>query len=100
MKIVHADHVLPGDAPPIADAAIVIDAGHVIDVGPAASLLPIHAGLPVDRVRGVVFPGLVNAHTHLELSALRGRIPGGTGFVSWVDRLVALRVEMTPEEDE
>ena len=31
-----------------------------------------------------ILPALVNAHTHLELSYLRGRVPPATGFVDWV----------------
>jgi cytosine/adenosine deaminase-related metal-dependent hydrolase len=47
----------------------------------------------------VVLPGLVNAHTHLELSALRGQVRGGAGFVPWVEHLIGLRAEASPEED-
>ena len=36
-------------------------------------------------------PGLVNAHAHLELSELRGRVPGRSGFVSWIRALMAER---------
>ncbi|MBX3233355.1 MAG: amidohydrolase family protein [Labilithrix sp.] len=98
--VVHADHVLRGDAPPLADGAVVVDArGVVVDVGPAAELLPRHRGLATTRIRGVVFPGLVNAHTHVELSNLRGKIAGGRGFVQWVDTLVATRTESTPEDE-
>lgn len=101
VQILHADHVLPGDAPPIADGAIVVDRwGVVVEVGPAASVLPRHAGPSVERVRGVVFPGLVNAHTHVELSSMRGKVPGGQGFVQWVDRLVTTRGEALAEDDE
>lgn len=99
-RILHADHVLLGDLPPIADGAIVVDRdGAVLDVGPAAEVLPRHAGAPAVRVRGVVFPGLVNAHTHVELSSMRGKVPGGHGFVPWVDRLITTRSETSPEED-
>ncbi|WP_394842527.1 amidohydrolase family protein [Pendulispora brunnea] len=97
--IVHADHVLPGDAPPIRDGAVVVaEDGTIEDVGPAADVLPRHAGAPVERVHGVVFPGLVNAHTHLELSALRGLVPGGHGFLPWVDSLLSARFDATPED--
>ncbi|MDF2697028.1 MAG: Adenosine deaminase [Labilithrix sp.] len=99
-SVFHADHILPGDAQPLSDGAIVVDAnGAVVEVGPAADVLPRHAGLPVERVRGVIFPGLVNAHTHIELSSMRGKVPGGHGFVSWVDRLITTRSEVMPEDD-
>jgi aminodeoxyfutalosine deaminase len=100
VRIFHADHLLPGDAPPLADGAVVVGGGgEVLDVGPAAEVLPRHAGAEIVRVRGVLLPGLVNAHTHLELSAMRGRVGGGCGFVGWVDALIAHRHEMSPEED-
>lgn len=99
VSVIHADHVLPGDAPPIADGAVVVDdRGVVLEVGAAAEVLPRHAGPPPMRVRGVVFPGLVNAHTHIELSSMRGKVPGGHGFVAWLDRLVTTRSEETPDE--
>lgn len=102
----HVDHVLPGDRRPIADGALLVAgegerqaAGTILDVGPAGELLPRHAGAEVVRLRGVVFPGLVNAHTHLELSMLRGRVPGGRGFVPWVEGLIGARSESSPEEE-
>lgn len=102
----HASFVLPGDAPAIADGAVVLalaggDApeGTVVDVGAAAEILPRYAGARVERHRGVVFPGLVNAHAHLELSALRGRVRGGRGFVPWVEELIGARMEASPEHD-
>ncbi|MDB4946490.1 MAG: Adenosine deaminase [Labilithrix sp.] len=99
-RLIHADHLLPGDAPPIVDGAVVVDEeGTVLDVGPAGELASRHAGAEVTRVRGVVFPGLVNAHTHLELSAMRGKVHGGRGFVGWVDALITLRPELQADEE-
>lgn len=99
-RLFHADHLLLGDAPPISDAAVVVDAAGVVrDVGRAEDVLPRHAGATISRVRGVMFPGLVNAHTHIELSVLRGRVPGGHGFVSWVDALLGARSETMAEEE-
>ncbi len=97
--IIHAPWIVPGEEAPIADGALVLDVrGTVLDVGPAASVIPAHAGIAVERVHAIVTPALVNAHTHVELSALRGRVPGGDGFVPWVARLVAARRAMDPDE--
>jgi cytosine/adenosine deaminase-related metal-dependent hydrolase len=71
----------------------------VLDVGPAQEVLPRSTGAEILRVRGVVLPGLVNAHAHVELSALRGRVPGGAGFVPWVEQLIRARMAWEPDED-
>ena len=101
MRAIHADAIVTGDAEVLRDAAVVVDrAGVVVDLGPAAEVLSRHAGLTRERVRGVLLPGLVNAHTHLELSALRGQVPGGAGFVPWVEQLIGMRAESRPEDDD
>jgi len=102
----HADHVFPGDAPPIVGGGVLVASrghaqpeGTVLDVGQATELEARHATATVHRIRGILLPGLVNAHTHLELSALRDKIPGGRGFVPWVQSLLATRDIVLPEDD-
>lgn len=57
----------------------------------------------VDREAGVEFhsgillPGLVNAHCHLELSCLRGAISAGCGFVPFLQQIGARRREVDEE---
>jgi cytosine/adenosine deaminase-related metal-dependent hydrolase len=99
-RIVHADAILPGEDAPLRDGAVVVGGdGTIVDVGPADEILPRHAGAPVERIAGVLLPGLVNAHVHVELSALRGKVTGGHGFVPWLDRMLGLRAAERPEED-
>src|SRR6185436_13357269 len=43
-------------------------------------------------------PGLVNAHTHLELGALAGGIPEGLEFTEWVLALIRLRNQLSEGE--
>ncbi len=100
MRMLHADGVVTGDGGALRDGAVVLaEDGTIVDVGPAADVLARHAGLAVERVAGVVMPGLVNAHTHLELTAFRGQVPGGAGFVPWVEKLIGARSEAPPEDD-
>ncbi len=51
----------------------------------------------VDHGPGVLMPALINAHTHLELGALKGMLPHTEGFESWVRHLIKARAEMGPE---
>jgi aminodeoxyfutalosine deaminase len=56
-------------------------------------------GVPIiDHGQGVLTAALVNAHTHLELSALRGQIPMGGGFQNWVATLIEKRSALTESE--
>ena len=45
----------------------------------------------VDLGHVALLPGLVNAHTHLELSYLRNRVPAGASFVAWIRAMMAVR---------
>ena len=77
---------------------MAIEGGRVTWVGRAGD-----ADEPRGRVHdlgpGVIMPGLVNAHCHLELSHLSGLARQGTaGFVSWVESLMAQRGRVDPEE--
>jgi cytosine/adenosine deaminase-related metal-dependent hydrolase len=82
--------VLPVDGPPIRGGRVSAADGRVVWVGRAGD-----PGAPEGAVRdlgpGVLLPGLVNAHCHLELSPLAGKVPFGTGFVPWVEAVVAAR---------
>jgi aminodeoxyfutalosine deaminase len=77
--------VLPIAAPPIRDGWVAIDGGRVAAVGQGAS--------PRARDLGAVavLPGLVNAHTHLELSYMRDEVPPAADFVSWIRGVVRAR---------
>jgi cytosine/adenosine deaminase-related metal-dependent hydrolase len=53
---------------------------------------------PADHGPAALFPALVNAHTHLELSGLKGRIPfPQPGFPQWIELLFSLRAAMAED---
>lgn len=92
-----AQFVLPVSQPPIRDGALLID-GCIRAVGPHAVLKKDYPDVPwLDLGKSILLPGLVNVHTHLELSALRGRIPPGHSFVDWVINLLETRSCLTSE---
>jgi cytosine/adenosine deaminase-related metal-dependent hydrolase len=90
--------VLPIARPPIREGAVVVggDGGAtVVACGARADLRRSFPGVPERRAGGALLPGLVNAHTHLELAAVageqKGPVPGGRGLVDWTRDLMALR---------
>jgi cytosine/adenosine deaminase-related metal-dependent hydrolase len=83
--ILRADWVVPMDGPPIADGAVEITDGRIAAVGPATG------SEDMRYPDAVILPGLVNAHTHLELSYLRDEVAPASEFVSWIRALLAAR---------
>lgn len=51
-----------------------------------------------DLGNAALMPGLVNAHCHLELSALKGKVPEGGGLVPWIKKFLAARTETSDPE--
>ena len=49
------------------------------------------AGDGIEELNGIICPGFVNAHCHLELSHLKGRIPENTGLVDFVQQVMTGR---------
>src|SRR6187399_1152440 len=49
------------------------------------------AARPLDLGAALVAPGFVDAHAHLELSALRGRVRPGASFAAWIAALLVER---------
>ena len=96
MEILTASWVLPVMGPPVRDGRVAVDGGQVAWVGGAGDPGE-PEGRPRDLGPGVLLPGLVNAHCHLELSHLAGLLPGGGGFVPWVESVVASRGRFAPE---
>ena len=54
------------------------------------------AGDDVQNFEGILTPGFINAHCHLELSHMKGMIPAHTGLQEFVKQIVALR-QVEPE---
>jgi aminodeoxyfutalosine deaminase len=75
-------------AAPIDDAAVICSGRRILEVGPRRRVLAGFAGPVNDLGPVTLLPGLVNAHSHLELSHLRGQGPRGQGFAAWATWLI------------
>jgi aminodeoxyfutalosine deaminase len=86
-------------SPALVEGAVVtaID-GTIVAVGSRRDLKLGFASLPEQRTEGALMPGLVNAHTHLELSVLAGRLPGGEGVPVWAMQVARALAEFSVEQ--
>ena len=79
----HARWVLPITQPPIENGTVVETDGLITYVGPRSAAPP---GKDYDLGESILIPGLVNTHTHLELTAMRGFLED-LCFSDWIDKL-------------
>jgi aminodeoxyfutalosine deaminase len=90
----HASWILPISEPPVRDGWIAVDRDRVVAYGSAGRSAPGSDPVrEVDLGQVAIMPGLVNAHTHLELSYLRGQVPAGASFIAWIRAVMAARRE-------
>lgn len=84
--------IFPVGLPPLRDGVLTVAAGRI------ASVVP-YQGQPVDVDHGAaaIVPGLVNAHAHLDLGALRGQLLPPTRFTDWLREVIAFRRATSPE---
>ena len=90
---VTADWILPIADAPVRRGSVGIADDRIVVVTEAA---PPDA---IDLGRVAILPALVNAHTHLELSYLHGRIPPRERFLDWIGELMAARREFPDAAD-
>ena len=98
MLRIHAGSVHPVTAPPIQDGAVLVDDhGRIAALGPDARV-PAPVGIErLEFPEASVVPGLVNCHTHLELTHLAGR-NSEREFVQWIRAIRALKDATPPDE--
>lgn len=88
MRKLSADYVYPITQSPIENGVLVLDdQGKVLSV----DKLDAHDPASVETFSGILIPGLINTHCHLELSHMKGLLDTGTGLISFLQKVVAFR---------
>jgi cytosine/adenosine deaminase-related metal-dependent hydrolase len=88
MKSFTADYVFPVYADPIKDGIVTVDEnGKILSVTSSTS----STGPPPEKLSGIICPGFVNTHCHLELSHMLGKVPTKTGLVDFIKEITKQR---------
>src|SRR5262245_1781933 len=89
-----AEWILPVTAPPIADGVIEINGGTIRTVGPRSELPD-----GEDLGPAVILPGLVNAHTHLEMGHMADLAGPPSGELSsWLHQVLSRQLTLAADE--
>lgn len=89
IRKISADYVFPVSTEPVKEGIITYDdqSGEIFSVdAPSGRNME-----GIEYFPGILIPGFINAHCHLELSHLKGQIPTGTGLLPFLKAVVTLR---------
>ena len=101
MKIYCSSWVLPVSSPPLRDAALVVERDTIVAV---CHREEINTRFPSAEVcelgDAAIIPGLINVHSHFELTAMRGFLDSvEADFLSWLRKLTIARRERMNADD-
>jgi cytosine/adenosine deaminase-related metal-dependent hydrolase len=98
--VVRARWILPIAERPLLNGWFAVERGRIAAVGRSGAALPFRDDAPlVDLGPMAVLPALTNAHVHLELSWMAGRVPRRDRFTSWVRKMLQVRRGAPPPDD-
>lgn len=92
ISLISARYVYPVTASPIEHGAVAVIGERIVAVGAAAELASRYPDARHVRLgEAALVPAAINAHTHLELTALKDAIPSGLDMASWIIALMRAR---------
>lgn len=90
IKYFSANYILPVSSEPVKDGVVAVsEQGEIIKIYDRDSAESIKE--PIDYHEGVIVPGFVNSHCHLELSHLHKKIPYGKGLLPFLKTVLKER---------
>ena len=93
MKKLQADFVFPISSAPIKNGILICnDDGTILEVINPLNTKDVFED--VEKLAGILCPGFINAHCHLELSHLRGKIAKQNGMANFISELLQHRFKI------
>ncbi|WP_236978624.1 amidohydrolase family protein [Membranihabitans maritimus] len=86
-RYITADKILPVKGNPMEGKVLVFEGEVLSDIVEANMIEP----GKVEAYNGILVPGFVNAHCHLELSHMKGKINTGTGLLHFLQSVISMR---------
>ncbi|MCS7279444.1 MAG: amidohydrolase [Thermodesulfobacteriaceae bacterium] len=88
-KVLYAKWILPStEVEPLENGCLVIREDKIVDLGLKDEILPKYSQAEIFFFEnGLIFPGLVNAHTHAPMSILRG-IAEDLPLMTWLTKII------------
>ena len=96
--IIRARIVVTMHGAPVENGAIAVSGNRIVDVGRFDDIKTRDAGDTVDLGEQALLPGLINAHSHLDYTCLRGKIPPQKSFTDWIEAINAEKSELSPKD--
>lgn len=90
-----APTIMTMHGPTLRDHCIGIDGDRIAYIRPIAEAP--HDAEVIDLPHTTLLPGFVNAHCHLDLSHLRGKVPFTGSFADWIRSVVTMRAHLTED---
>ena len=97
MKKISAEFIFPGNSTPIKNGVVVFDVNGTIETILKPELDKIDWN-EVEKYKGIICPGFVNTHCHLELSYLKGQLTKETELHGFIKEIISVRDKFTEEE--
>ena len=92
--LISADTILPISSEPLKDGALYIEDGKIQEIGSVPQLKSKFSRIKhIELGHGILLPGFVNAHIHLELGWIKNRIGGFQGFTQWLQQIIGAKRE-------
>ena len=99
-KLLSAATILPISSKPIHNSSIYIERGKIKEIGPTEALLKKYRNIRhIDLEKGILLPGFINAHTHLELGWITEYVGGSNSFIDWIKQIISAKKNHAPTEE-